>query len=168
MPIPIKPFRRILRPAVLRILALFALCASLSATLPAQTIDDGIMVARHGLLVGDLYSHDSWDQYWEGTLKRTNGNLGTVTTQTNIWVAAFGITDRLNLIANIPYVDTRTSQGVLHGMRGLQDITVAATYNFCRGGHQTRLAASHCPRLRRLPGDRLHARLPAALHWIRK
>ena len=86
-------------------------------------------MAKRSLIVGDLYSHESWDQYWEGALKRDNGNIGVLTTQTNLWFANYGITDRLNLIATVPYVWTHASQGVLHGMKGFQDITVAAKYN---------------------------------------
>jgi hypothetical protein len=41
----------------------------------------------------------------------------------------YGITDRLNVIAMVPYVWTGASQGVLHGMKGLQDLTVAVKYN---------------------------------------
>jgi hypothetical protein len=40
----------------------------------------------------------------------------------------YGVTDRLNVIAIVPYVKTKASQGVLHGMQGLQDLTVAAKY----------------------------------------
>jgi hypothetical protein len=114
----------------MKTLSLLVLFASLSASLHAQTLDDGIMMAKHNLLVGDLYSHDSWDNYWEGTLKRVNGNIGTVTTQTNIWSATYGLTSRLTLIGAVPYVWTRPSQGVLQGQRGLQDITLAAKYSF--------------------------------------
>ena len=117
----------VLRP---RILLPFAAFALLSGSVPAQTVDDGIMMTRRTLFGGNIYSHDSWDQYWEGTLKRVNGNLGTVTTQTDTWFANYGITDRLNVIAKIPYVWTNTSQGVLRGMQGYQDITLAAKYNF--------------------------------------
>ncbi len=42
----------------------------------------------------------------------------------------YGLTDRLNVIATAPYVWTRASQGVLQGMQGFQDLTVAAKYNF--------------------------------------
>jgi hypothetical protein len=114
----------------MKIRALVILLASLSAPLHAQTIDDGIMMGRHTLQVGNLYSHDSWEEYWEGTLKRVNGNIGTITTQTNIWFANYGLTDRLNLIAMVPYVWTRPSMGVLQGQRGLQDITLAGKYSF--------------------------------------
>lgn len=106
------------------------LLASFSAIVHAQTIDDGIMMAKHNFFTGVLYSYDSWDQYWEGTLKRTNGNLGTITTQTSSWSGNYGITDRLNVLATVPYVWTRASQGVLHGLRGLQDITLAGKYSF--------------------------------------
>jgi hypothetical protein len=100
----------------------------LPSLLAAQTIDDGIMMARQRLFTGNVYTHDSWEEYWEGALKRSNGNIGTLTTQANSWFANYGATDRLNLIASVPYVWTRASQGVLHGMNGVQDITVAAKY----------------------------------------
>jgi hypothetical protein len=59
-----------------------------------------------------------------------NGNIGTISTKTNVWSANYGITDRLNVIANVPYVWTGASQGVLHGIQGFQDITLAAKYSF--------------------------------------
>ena len=88
------------------------------------------MISRHNLFTGNIYTHDSWDQYWEGHLKRANGNLGTVTTQTNTWYADFGVTNRLDVIASVPYVWTNASQGVLHDMSGFQDITLAAKFKF--------------------------------------
>ena len=88
------------------------------------------MVAGRTLFAGGLYGHDAWDHYWEGALKRDNGNIGTVTTQTNIWYANYGVTDRLNVIGMVPYIWTSASQGVLHGTQGLQDLTVAAKWNF--------------------------------------
>ena len=49
---------------------------SFAAPLRAQTIDDGIMLKRHVVFAGNVYSHDTWDEYWEGTLKRDSGNIG--------------------------------------------------------------------------------------------
>ena len=103
--------------------------AAPSASLHAQTIDDGIMMGKGELFAGNLYTHDSWDEYWEGALKRDNGNIGTLTTRTNNWFGNYGVTDRLNVIATLPYVWTRASQGVLHGMQGVQDITLAGKYS---------------------------------------
>ena len=105
----------------------FALAAS--APLRAQTVDDGLMMPKRGLHTGFEYSHDGWTDYWEGSLKRDNGNLGTVTTQTVTWMGDYGLTDRLNVVAVVPYVWTHASQGVLHGMNGFQDLTVAAKFN---------------------------------------
>ena len=80
------------------------------------------------LCTGFLYAHDSWDEYWEGTLKRANGNIGTVTTQSVAWMGTYGITDRLNAIAMLPYVWTGASQGVLQGQSGFQDLSVALKF----------------------------------------
>lgn len=77
----------------------------------AQTIEDGIMMGKGELQVGNLYSHDSWDEYWEGTLSRRNANIGSITTTTNTWSANYGLTDTLNVIGMVPYIWTRASQG---------------------------------------------------------
>lgn len=98
----------------LRACVLLTLCA---APLRAQTIDDGVMLVKRELLTGNTYAYDRWDQYWEGALKRVNGNIGTITTQTNVWSANYGVTDRVNVIGMVPYVWSRASQGVLHGIR---------------------------------------------------
>jgi hypothetical protein len=95
----------------------------------AQTIDDGVLMSKKSLCTGFLYTHDSWDHYWEGTRKRTNGNIGTITTQSIAWMGTYGVTDRLNVVAMVPYVWTNASQGVLQGQSGIQDLTVAAKYN---------------------------------------
>jgi len=98
------------------------------ATMQAQTIDDGAMMPRRTLGTGLVYAHDGWSQYWEGTLKRRNGNIGTLTTQSVTWMGGYGVTDRLSVIAMLPYIRTSASQGPLHGMDGVQDITLAAKY----------------------------------------
>lgn len=101
------------------------LCA---ASLRAQTVEDGLLMSRGALGTGVLYAHEGWSEYWEGTLKRDNGNIGTVTTQSVTWVASYGVTDRLSVMAMLPYVWTHATQGPLHGMHGLQDVTLAAKY----------------------------------------
>ena len=50
---------------------------TLAVPVQVQTIDDGGMLAKQGLFVGDLYPRENWDEYWQGTLKRDNGNIGT-------------------------------------------------------------------------------------------
>jgi hypothetical protein len=95
----------------------------------AQTIDDGLMMPRRQLCTGFVYAHDAWDRYWEGTLERDNGNVGTLTTDSVTWMGTYGITDRVNVIAMLPWVWTHASAGVLSGMSGVQDLTFAVKWN---------------------------------------
>ncbi|HEX9127953.1 MAG TPA: hypothetical protein VF850_02220, partial [Gemmatimonadaceae bacterium] len=114
---------RILLTRTLRLLILVAVGASSAG---AQTADDGLMIPKKTLMMGVVYAHDSWNQYWEGTLKRTNGNIGTLTTQSTTLVGAYGVTERLGLMATLPYIETHASQGVLHGLKGFQDLSITA------------------------------------------
>jgi hypothetical protein len=109
-------------------LAIVALAAG-PAHLRAQSLEDGVMMNKNLLCTGFEYAHDSWDQYWEGTLKRGNGNIGTITTQSVMWGGDYGITDRLNALAMVPYVWTKASQGTLAGQSGFQDLTFGLKYN---------------------------------------
>ena len=86
------------------------------------------MVRPRELLTGNIYTHESWDDYWEGPLKRTNDNIGRITTRTNAWWANYGVSERLNIIGQVPYVWTHASQGYLHDIQGVQDLTLAAKY----------------------------------------
>jgi len=106
----------------------FLLLALSAGSLRAQTIEDGSLMPRRALGTGFMYAHESWSQYWEGSLKRDNGNIGTLTTQSVTWVVGYGVTDRFSVMAMLPYVWTNASEGPLHGMRGLQDLTLAAKY----------------------------------------
>jgi hypothetical protein len=104
----------------------------------AQTVDDGFMMPKRTLSAGVMYAHESWDQYWEGSLKRTNGNIGTLTTQSIASMIGYGVTDRLGLIATLPYIRTHASQGVLNDMSGFQDLTVAAKFRLLTSGPTSR------------------------------
>src|SRR5664279_2952195 len=99
-----------------------ALSLSLIVTLAkAQTVDDGIMMNKKQWCSGLTYMHSSWNEYWEGTTKRENKNLGTVTTQSLMLMTNYGISDKVNVLATVPYVWTDASAGTLHGMKGFQD-----------------------------------------------
>jgi hypothetical protein len=89
----------------------------------AQTEWDAIMMNKRQFCFGPLYTHASWDNYWEGTLKRENLNIGRVTTQSVMVMANYGITDNLNVMAAAPYVWTEASAGTLAGMSGVQDFS---------------------------------------------
>lgn len=105
-------------------LCLLILCCQLSFCLCAQTEHDGIMMNKNQWCNGATYMHSQWANYWEGTFKRSNANLGTVTAQTIMYMTNYGITDNLNILGTLPYTWTSASKGTLHGMKGLQDASL--------------------------------------------
>lgn len=115
----------------IRLLSMLVITA---ASLRAQAPDDGLLMPSKTLSTGVMYMHDSWDQYWEGSLKRSNGNIGTVTTQSVTWAGHYGLTDRVTLVGELPYVWTHASQGPLRGFSGIQDVTLAAKYRVLSTG----------------------------------
>jgi hypothetical protein len=125
-----------------RTIRAFILVAASAFSAAAQTPIDGLMMPKRVMSAGVLYTHDSWDQYWEGTLKRKNGNIGTLTQQSLTWIGGYGVTDRLSLIAAVPYVWTHASQGVLHDLSGIQDLTFAAKFRLLTTGATSRGAFS--------------------------
>jgi len=110
----------------LSLVTLLAVAAPRAAL--AQTLEDAELLKPHELNATVMYGHDSWSQYWEGALKRSNDNIGTVSTKSVAWTAAYGVNDRLTLLASLPYVWTNASEGVLHSMQGSQDLSVMAKY----------------------------------------
>ena len=112
--------------------SILAIVSALPAA--AQTTDYGTLMPRRTLGLGVFYAHDSWDQYWEGTLKRTNGNIGTLTTQSVTMVAGYSVTDRLGLVASVPYIWTHASQGVLHDLSGFLDLALGAKFRLLSPG----------------------------------
>lgn len=112
---------KLLIQRILSILLLLGGCCM--QQLYAQTDQDALMMNKNNLCIGPMYSHSSWKNYWEGTFKRNNDNLGTVTTQMVSIMGTYGISHRLNVMAGLPYVFTKASAGTLHGMHGLQDVS---------------------------------------------
>jgi len=86
------------------------------------------MLPGRVLRTGVVVTHESWDRYWEGGLRRSNDNIGRFSAQSATWIAGYGASARLTLLALLPYVRTRTSNGTLREMQGVQDVTVAAKY----------------------------------------
>ncbi len=105
------------------LLAVAALCLLRPMKGFAQTDDDALMMAKKNLCINPTYSYSSWDHYWEGTFKRNNLNLGTVSTQSVSLMGNYGITGKLNFLVGAPYVWTHASAGTLAGMHGVQDLS---------------------------------------------
>jgi Putative MetA-pathway of phenol degradation len=104
---------------------IIGVCAMLcSVACIAQTDIDAIMMEKNAFCVGPLYSYSSWKNYWEGSLKRDNQNLGRVSTQQFAVMGNYGLTRKINLLFNVPYIKTKASAGTLHGLNGLQDLSL--------------------------------------------
>lgn len=114
----------------MKILLRILLMLPLTRAVFAQTINDGLMMPKNTLCTGFMYGNSQWQKYWEGTTKRDNGNIGTITTTSITWMATYGVSPKVNIIAMVPYITTKASQGTLHGMAGIQDLTLAVKYNF--------------------------------------
>ncbi len=94
----------------------------------AQTPNDGIMMPERNWCNMLQYSHSSWDEYWEGPNKRSNANIGTITTQSVMLMTNYGISDRLNILAGVPYIRTASDVSYLDGQSGVQDLSVWMKY----------------------------------------
>lgn len=144
------------------VISLVSLCLALLMAAPAETaaqsLSDGIFMNKKFLCIGAFYTHDSWKEYWEGTRLRTNGNIGTITTQNAMLGLNYGITDRLNVMAMTPFVWTKASAGTLTGLNGIQDLTLALKYNLWKfdalgGGMSVQVAAGGSLPLTDYPAD---------------
>ena len=94
----------------------------------SQTDIDAIMMSKNNFCTGFMYTHNSWDHYWEGTFKRNNQNLGTVSSQMVGIMGNYGLKDNLNLLFALPYVSTKASMGTLAGQKGLQDLSLTVKW----------------------------------------
>jgi hypothetical protein len=111
------------------------------ALVKAQTEMDAIMMNKNQACTGLVYDYSSWDHYWEGSLKRTNENLGTVSTQALMLMSNYGITNNLNIMAGVPYIKTKASDGTLQGMKGLQDISLTLKWKaFTRSYNKSKVS----------------------------
>jgi hypothetical protein len=111
-------------PKIFRHTVLTMLSAMVSIVSFSQTDMDAIMMEKKQLCIGPMYSYSSWKNYWEGTLKRDNQNLGTVSTQAYSLMGAYGISGKLNVLFGAPYIKTKASAGTFNGMRGIQDLSL--------------------------------------------
>lgn len=109
-----------MRHPVNRTLALLAAGASLlAAFLPASVgaLDlNGFLPAAGEGTVALSYTAESYDEFWAGETKVQEPALGEVETSSlSLWFR-WGFTDRLSVVANLPYVDVSTD-----GFAGFED-----------------------------------------------
>jgi hypothetical protein len=82
-----------------------------------------------------IATKSTWKNYWEGNLRRDNGNIGVFNSNEFMVMGAIGISPKLNLIAALPYISNYSSQGTLKGQKGIQDISIWAKYRLLELGN---------------------------------
>jgi hypothetical protein len=112
---------RLLKQSKFFILIIFCLQINFAF---AQTDIDGNMMEKNAFCVGPMFGYTSWKNYWEGTLKRDNLNLGKVSTTMYSIMGNYGISNKLNVLFSLPYIKTKASAGQLKGLKGLQDFSI--------------------------------------------
>jgi hypothetical protein len=94
----------------------------------AQTFTDAILMQKGQVCAAVMGGQDSWKNYWEGALKRDNPNLGSVTSTSVMPMFALGLTDKINLIAGVPFLKNAASAGTLKAESGFQDFSLGLKY----------------------------------------
>jgi hypothetical protein len=104
-----------------------------------QTPWDAIFMGKKQLCAAAMGDHAYWDQYWEGEQLIENGNIGRFQRSTFMPMVVYGITDGLDVIASLPYVTSRSTQGQMAGVSGFQDLNLAVKarlYSFRKDKHR--------------------------------
>ncbi len=97
--------------------------------LRSQTPSDALMMEKNEFCIALIYQQDTWDEYWEGTLLRSNQNIGVLTRNTVLPMFAYGVGTKFNILASLPYVKTKAKGGQMVGASGLQDFNIFAKYS---------------------------------------
>ncbi|MDB5016487.1 MAG: hypothetical protein JWQ84_1319 [Mucilaginibacter sp.] len=100
-----------------------------SKVLHAQTDADGQMIPKNFFCGVVMYDHSSWNNYWEGTFKRNNLNIGTLTANTYSVMGNYGISNKLDFLFTVPYITTNASGGTLAGQKGFQDLNISLKWH---------------------------------------
>ncbi|HLN53632.1 MAG TPA: hypothetical protein VK212_07980 [Lentimicrobium sp.] len=102
----------------------FLILLGITSVSQAQTESDGIRMSKGAFCGGLTYTYSSWSNYWEGTFRRDNDNIGRVTTSAFSIMGAWGLLDHLNVVFSLPYIATHSSAGTLMGQHGIQDFSL--------------------------------------------
>lgn len=111
----------------------------------AQTDQDALMMPEKNLCIAGLAGYNSWTNYWEGTSKRNNDNIGRLSAKSAMLMATYGISNNLNVIAGLPFIATKATNGTLSGLNGFQDLNIFIKWRPLRtrfGKHEFALFAA--------------------------
>lgn len=113
---------------ITRLIGLLYITLAIQTSSFAQTEIDAIMMNKRQFCGGFMFGTGNWKNYWEGTNKRENANLGTVSTKEFMVQGNYGIKNNLNFLFSMPYLSTKASAGTMHSMKGLQDLSLFLKY----------------------------------------
>lgn len=85
---------------------------------------DGFMQQKGTLVSAVSYSYEQYNTYYVGGEATKNPNLGTISTNSVSLYMVGGITDYLNIVANLPYVSTKPSEGYWSPQSDIQDLSI--------------------------------------------
>lgn len=106
-------------------------CLSFVITAYSQSPSDAIMMKSRQACVLLDYNYSSFNNYWEGELKRENQTIATVYRHSILPMVAIGIFDQLNFYVGVPFIKTASTNpngGKFAGVSGFQDLTMAFKY----------------------------------------
>jgi hypothetical protein len=104
----------------------------------AQMPNDGIMMQKKYFCVGANFGQSNWKNYWEGTYRRDNLNLGHIIKTNSSIMGNYGITDNINLIFGLPHISSKATAGNLADQRGIQDGSIFLKAKTKKAFHHTK------------------------------
>jgi hypothetical protein len=110
--------------------ALFALLVVTLLAPAASALDlNGFLPEAGAGAVAISYSAESYDEFWAGDTRTSAPPLGEVeTTSVNLWLR-WGFTDRISLVANVPYVEVDTDGSAGFEDDGLADVEALVLFS---------------------------------------
>jgi hypothetical protein len=106
-------------------LLMLIICCFSFIDVKGQTESDALLMKKNEICIGGIYVRSNWNHYWEGSLKRENENIGSVSSNQFHLMGSYGINNKINFLFNVPYITTKSTAGTLSGLKGFQDISFA-------------------------------------------
>ncbi len=120
-----------------RVLSVLLVAVAAAAKVEASDLNGFVRPKGHVDLAPSV-TFESYDEFWVGETKVSDPGVGQVdTTSVTLWLA-YGLTDDLTLVVNVPWVDADSDGlGEFHES-DLQDLSVLGKYRFATFGSSVR------------------------------
>jgi hypothetical protein len=113
------------------------LCALAPGAVHASDINGFVEPRGRGVLAVS-FTAESYDEFWAGTNRVSDPGLGRVSTNSTTLFTQYGVTDRVTLLANLPYVNTRGDGAAGFSERGFQDLAALVKLRVLSAGSRVR------------------------------